>query len=200
MRKDVVTLSALILFGIAGLPQQATKSAHADRPTQQTEKPPAQADKPATATATFTIPADVVKEPNPVKPTAASIAEGKQTYSYDCAMCHGADGSGKGDLATEMKLNLKDYRDPVALKDMTDGALFYIIQKGKGDMTGEGDRQKPEGIWNMVNFIRSLSKKARPAAKAKPASRLAKLNWAVRAVYHFHLWLNRFPYRSDCNA
>jgi mono/diheme cytochrome c family protein len=169
MQKDVATLSALVLFGIAGLPQQASKPVQADNPAQQTEKAAAQAQKPAAATAAFVIPADVAKQVNPVKPTAASIAEGKQMYGYDCAMCHGADGSGKGDLAADMKLNLKDYRDAAALKDMTDGELFYIIQKGKGDMTGEGDRQKPEGIWNMVNYIRSLSKKTQ-AAKPKPSS------------------------------
>ncbi|MGH9710780.1 MAG: c-type cytochrome, partial [Candidatus Acidiferrales bacterium] len=168
-------LSALVLFGLAGLPQQASKSAQADKPAQQTEKPaaqadkPAQAGKPATTAPAFAIPPDVAKLVNPNKPTAASIAEGKQMYGYDCAMCHGADGSGKGDLAADMKLNLKDYRDAAALEDMTDGELFYIIQKGKGDMTGEGDRQKPEGIWNMVNYIHSLAKKT-PPAKAKPAT------------------------------
>lgn len=165
MRKDVATLSTLVLFGIAGLPQQASKPVQTDHPPQQTEKPATQAEKPAAATA-FVIPPDIAKQANPVKPTAASIAEGKQMYGYDCAMCHGADGSGKGDLAAEMKLTLKDYRDAAALKDMTDGEMFYIIQKGKGDMTGEGDRQKPDGIWNMVNYIRSLSKKT-PPAKAK---------------------------------
>lgn len=167
MRKDVATLSALVLFGIPGLPQQAGKPVQADKPAQQTEKPAAQTDKSA-ATAAFVIPPDIAKQANPVKPTAASIADGKQMYGYDCAMCHGADGSGKGDLAADMKLTLKDYRDAAALKDMTDGEMFYIIQKGKGDMTGEGDRQKPEGIWNMVNYIRSLSKKTPATAKAKP--------------------------------
>lgn len=165
MRKDVATLSALILFGIAGLPQQASKPSQAANPEQQTEKPAARTDK--SAAAPFVIPPDVAKEPNPVKPTAASIAQGKQMYGYDCAMCHGADGSGKGDLAADMKLTLKDYRDAAALKDMTDGELFYIIQKGKGDMPSEGDRQKPEGIWNMVNYIRSLSKKT-SGGKTKP--------------------------------
>lgn len=166
MRRDVATLSALVLFGIAGLPQQASKPAQAEKPAQQAEKPAAQAQKPAAATSAFVIPPDVAKQANPVKPTAASIADGKQMYGYDCAMCHGVDGSGKGDLAADMKLTLKDYRDAAALKDMTDGEMFYIIQKGKGDMTGEGDRQKPEGIWNMVNYIRSLSKKT-PPEKAK---------------------------------
>ena len=155
MRKETATLSALMLFGIFGLPQQGGK------PAQQTDK--------TAATAAFAIPPEVAKQVNPVKPTAASISEGKQVYSYDCAMCHGADGSGKGDLAVEMKLNLKDYRDAAALKDMTDGEMFYIIQKGKGDMTGEGDRQKPDGIWNIVNYIHSLAKKT-PPAKAKPTT------------------------------
>ena len=163
MRKTIAILSILALFGISGGAQQTDKTA------QQAAKPAAQAGKAASTPASFVIPPDVAKEPNPVKPTAASIAEGKQMYGYDCAMCHGANGSGKGDLAVDMKLNLKDYRDAAALKDMTDGEMFYIIQKGKGDMPSEGDRQKPDGIWNMVNYIRSLSKKAQPAAKAKPA-------------------------------
>lgn len=163
MWKEIAALSALLLFGISGAPQQTEQSA------QQTAKPPGQTEKtaPAPAAATFVIPSDIAKQPNPIKPTAASIAAGKQMYGYDCAMCHGANGSGKGDLAAEMKLTLKDYRDAAALKDTTDGEIFYIIQKGKGDMTGEGDRQKPEEIWNMINYVRSLSKKTQ-AAKTKP--------------------------------
>jgi mono/diheme cytochrome c family protein len=103
-----------------------------------------------------------------VKPTPASLAQGKKTYGFDCALCHGKDGDGKGDLAGDMKVKLFDYHDPAALKDYTDGDLFYIIKNGKGEMTGEGDRLKTDEIWNMVNYIRSLSKKggAAPAPKA----------------------------------
>ncbi|HVB35734.1 MAG TPA: c-type cytochrome [Candidatus Acidoferrales bacterium] len=154
MWKECAVLSTLLFFGISGAPQNTAQSA------SRTAKP-----VPPAASA---IPPDVAKQPNPIKPTPASIAQGKQMYGYDCAMCHGADGSGKGDLAADMKLTLKDYRDAAALKDMTDGEMFYIIQKGKGDMSGEGDRQKPEGIWNMINYIRSLSRKPH-AAKTNPA-------------------------------
>ena len=80
-------------------------------------------------------------------------------------MCHGKDGDGKGDLASDMKLKLLDYRDPGALKDKTDGELFYIIKNGKGEMTGEGDRTKPEEIWNLVNYVRSLAQKNFTPAK-----------------------------------
>ncbi len=74
-------------------------------------------------------------------------------------MCHGESGNGKGDLVGNMKLTLKDYTDPAALKDMTDGEIFYVIKNGKGLMPGEGDRAKPEDIWNMVIYVRSLAKK-----------------------------------------
>ena len=115
-----------------------------------------QEQKPA---ADYKIPPEDSKLANPVKPTTASVAAGKKTYGFDCAMCHGKDGDGKGELAADMKLNLKDYRDPASLKDMTDGDLFYIIKNGKGEMSGEGDRSKPEEIWNLVNYVRSMAKK-----------------------------------------
>jgi mono/diheme cytochrome c family protein len=106
-----------------------------------------------------TIPADAVHQVNPVKPTAESIAQGKKYYGYDCAMCHGENGDGKGDVAVDEKLKLKDYRDPAALKDMTDGELFYIIKNGKGQMPPEGNRLKAQELWNLVNYIRSLAHK-----------------------------------------
>jgi mono/diheme cytochrome c family protein len=102
---------------------------------------------------------DVGKMVNPIKPTAASLASGKKTYGTDCAMCHGKAGAGDGDLATDMKLTLKDYRDPEALKAMTDGEIFAVIDKGKGQMSGEDGRLKPNQVWDVVNYVRSLSKK-----------------------------------------
>jgi mono/diheme cytochrome c family protein len=103
--------------------------------------------------------ADAKQMVNPVKPTAESQAKARKMYGYDCAMCHGAKGDGKGDLVADMKLVLKDYSDPAALKDLSDGEIFSIIKDGKGQMTGEGDRAKPDDIWNLVIYVRSLAKK-----------------------------------------
>ena len=125
---------------------------------QEESKPAA-----ATSAAEFKIPPDAAKAPNPVKPTPASLAQGKKMYGFDCALCHGKDGDGKGDLAADMNLKLADYRDPAALKDMTDGEMFYIIKNGKGQMTGEADRVKTEEIWDLVNYVRSLAKKSATA-------------------------------------
>jgi mono/diheme cytochrome c family protein len=132
MLKPVLVLFALVYLSL--LPQQ-----------------------PAATPAPSVIPADAVQMVNPVKPTAESQAHAKKMYGYDCAMCHGANGNGKGDI--EMKPALKDYTDPAALKDMTDGELFYIIKNGKGQMPPEGDRAKPDDMWNMVILVRSFAKK-----------------------------------------
>ena len=96
---------------------------------------------------------------NPVKPTPESQAHAKKIWGYDCAMCHGEKGNGKGDVVEAMKLTMKDYTDPAALKDMTDGQLFDIIKSGKGQMPGEGERAKPDDVWNLVILIRAMSKK-----------------------------------------
>lgn len=123
-------------------------------PAQQPASPPAN----ATASAA-TVPSTPVAAANPVKPTAEVLAKAKKTYGYDCAMCHGASGDGKGDLVADMKLTLKDYTDPASLKDLSDGQIFSIIKDGKGQMTGEGDRAKPDDVWGLVLYVRSLAKK-----------------------------------------
>jgi mono/diheme cytochrome c family protein len=117
------------------------------------------AQKPKEPPAEFRIPPDAATKSNPVKPGADSLARGKKLYGYDCAMCHGKTGDGKGDMATDMK-NIQDFTKPEALKGRSDGDLFYIIRNGKGeDMPPEGDRAKDDDIWHLVNYVRSLAKK-----------------------------------------
>jgi hypothetical protein len=102
---------------------------------------------------------------NPVKSTPEGLAEARKMYKYDCEMCHGKDGDGKGELVESMKLTMRDWRDPAALTGMSDGEMFYIITAGKGKMIGEGDRQPEKMRWNMVNLVRSMAAKSAPAQK-----------------------------------
>jgi mono/diheme cytochrome c family protein len=95
----------------------------------------------------------------PIKITAEGTAHAKKMWGYDCAVCHGANGDGKGDIASSLKSKPKDYTDPASLSGMTDQELFTIIQKGKDEMPPEGDRAKPDDIWNMVALVRSFAKK-----------------------------------------
>jgi len=122
---------------------------------------------PQAAEASTAIPSEAAAKKNPVKPTPEGIAAAKKLFGYHCAMCHGKEGDGKGELAADMKLPLKDWRDPNTLAKMTDGELFYVVTNGRGKMTGgEGDRTSEEVRWNLVNYVRSFSKK--DAAPEKP--------------------------------
>jgi mono/diheme cytochrome c family protein len=129
---------------------------------QQSQTPPKSA-----APAEYKVPPEAKSQVNPVKPTPESIARGKKRYGYDCAMCHGKNGDGKGDLAADSKAKVTDFTDPAALKGATDGELFYITKNGKGEMPPEGERVTTNEIWNLVNYIRSLAKKeSSPEEKA----------------------------------
>jgi len=103
-------------------------------------------------------PEDIAKK-NPVPATPEGLAEVRKLYGYNCAMCHGKTGDGKGDLAADMKLELRDWRDVSSLEKVTDGELFWVISNGKGKMPGEGDRTKERVRWNFVNLVRSFAKK-----------------------------------------
>ena len=144
MWKQLTAFSALALLGFGG-PTQDKKKAEEGRAPAEQKTPPENA-----------------KGKNPVEPSPTSIAEGKQWYGIECSMCHGKEGDGKGELAQEMKWNLRDWRDPNAFQSFTDGELFKIISKGKGQMGGEEGRMKPEQTWDMVNYIRSFAKKESP--------------------------------------
>lgn len=143
-------LALLPLLIVSGLSVAGFSALSQDAPQSSTPVP-----VPAPA---YAIPLDAAQKANPVKPTTASLARAKQIYGYDCALCHGEKGDGKGDLAGDMKAKMLDYRDPASLKGMTDGELFYIIYKGKGQMTPEEGRAKPDEVWNLVLYLRSMSK------------------------------------------
>jgi mono/diheme cytochrome c family protein len=130
--------------------------------------PPQQSDAPASPAPA--VAATLTKQVNPVKADAESLARGKKIYGYECALCHGDDGSGNGDLAGKMKAKMTDFRDPTALKSYTDGQIYAIINQGKGEMEGEGARVKPDDTWSIVNYVRSMSTHGGPpTAAATPA-------------------------------
>ena len=156
MRKALLVLGAVLVasFGMA----------RAKPSTTQTQEKPK--DSQAAADDYKPSQTDIDKK-NPVKPSPDGLAAARKMYGYDCAMCHGAKGDGKGDVVESMKLTMHDWRDAASLEGKTDGEIFFIITKGKGKMMGEGDRLPETMRWNMVNLVRSYSKRD---AGDKPAS------------------------------
>jgi mono/diheme cytochrome c family protein len=151
--KSVIPLFTLALLVCVGLA------------AQEKQPPPRKAD--AAAQAEFKIPPEAAQKQNPYKPTESSIAEGKHLYASQCAMCHGENGDGKGDVAVSMQLTLQDWREPASLKKWTDGELFYVLDKGKNHMPGQQGRMRDNQKWHLVNFIRSLAPKQKDTEEKK---------------------------------
>ena len=140
----------------------------------QEKKSEAQSSGASSSTATtpspphnFVISPEEAARKNPIRFTEASVDRGKKVFKTQCALCHGEKGDGKGDLATEMKLNLPDLTKPDLLSGRTDGELFAIVATGKDPMPSQKGRMPEQQLWNLVNYLRALGGKipAKPTAK-----------------------------------
>jgi len=109
-------------------------------------------------------------------------AKAKKLYDLDCALCHGATGDGKTDLAKDMQLNLMDWTDPKALAGISDQAMFDAIRKGKGKMPPEdSSRAKDDEVKALVAYIRQLAKD-HPTPEAAPDAQPATTPAAAPAT------------------
>jgi mono/diheme cytochrome c family protein len=133
-----------------------------EKPSQEKPADPP-APPPATAAATpgaASSAAAPAKKENPVKSSPEVLAAAKKVFGYDCAMCHGESGNGKGELVESMSLKMKDWHDPAALTGLSDGDIYDLIVKGKDKMVGEGDRLAPAKVWGLVHYVRTFAKKS----------------------------------------
>ena len=102
---------------------------------------------------------------------AKAAAKVKQIYGFDCAMCHGATGDGKTDVAKDMHLTLADWTDPKSLADKTDDELTAFIRKGNDKMPPEDkSRATDDEVKGLIAYIRGFSKGQPAAPAAAPAT------------------------------
>lgn len=164
MKLILVAVACMLpILGAAAVPQAQTSATPPQTQTKPQAAPPAQAKPqtkaaaPATTQAAAPIPgANLV---NPVKPTKESLATGKLHYSWDCAMCHGDNGKGHGSLAQSEKLSAADFTNPATLQGLADGQIFTVIRTGMGKKMPpeEKARANDKVVWDLVNYLRSLS-------------------------------------------
>jgi mono/diheme cytochrome c family protein len=124
------------------------------------ETPVAAATAAPAATPAATSSSAPVKKENPVKSSPEVLAAAKKVFGYDCAMCHGESGNGKGELVESMSLKMKDWHDSGVLTGLSDGDIYDLIVKGKEKMVGEGDRLAPAKVWGLVHYVRTFQKKS----------------------------------------
>lgn len=89
---------------------------------------------------------------NPVAPSDASLERGRAWFLSYCAVCHGADGMGRGPIA-----DMFPAIPPVAgAVRFSDAYLFGLVTQGRGLMPAYG--QIPQRArWDIVNYLRSIT-------------------------------------------
>ncbi len=108
---------------------------------------------------------------NAAKSNTQAMDKAKGVYNMDCALCHGANGDGKTDVAKDMGLVLADWTDPKSLNGRLDEELFNIIRNGKGKMPAEDkSRATDDEVKNLILYLRGLSKDQSAAVPAAPAA------------------------------
>lgn len=120
------------------------------------------------------VPGDYEKLKNPVLRNDESIRNGMAHFADHCATCHANNGDGDTDTGRSLFPPAPDMR-LAATQDLSDGALFYIIEHGVRftgmPAWGTGTTEGEESSWHLVNFIRHL-----PRLTAEEEQEMAAMN------------------------
>lgn len=97
---------------------------------------------------------------NPVPADPVSLTRGAELFDRNCAVCHGAQGKGDGPVTQFWKADAKrpaNLTDP-RIAQQTDGALYVTISQGFGAMPPLRENLSVRERWDVVNYVRTLSK------------------------------------------
>jgi mono/diheme cytochrome c family protein len=101
---------------------------------------------------------EIAKEvKNPIAVDKSSLAEGKLLYSTNCTPCHGDKGKGDGPAAQALAPKPADHTSSI-VQNETDGSLFWKLSEGRNPMPGYKKILTDKQRWELVNYIRTLSK------------------------------------------
>lgn len=95
--------------------------------------------------------------PRELDVTAALMERGRQRFTVNCAVCHGATGSGNG-IVSQYGLNGVADLHQARLRTMPDGQIFETITHGKGNMAPYGSNVTVEDRWAIIAYVRALQR------------------------------------------
>jgi mono/diheme cytochrome c family protein len=107
----------------------------------------------------WSAPSSARKTKNPVPPTESALDDGMFNYSKHCKSCHGENGDGNGDRASELSAEPSDFTDARVMSRVTDGELFWKIGHGHRPMPGFQNKLTDKERWELVDYIRTFAKK-----------------------------------------
>jgi mono/diheme cytochrome c family protein len=96
---------------------------------------------------------------NPLEPTPAHLARGKQVFENVCAVCHGPGGQGDGPI-------IGRFPNPPSLlaaraRGLPDGRIVHVIARGQGIMPPHSAQVLPDDRWRVVLHLRQLQEGGR---------------------------------------
>ena len=92
--------------------------------------------------------------PNPLPESASVLAEGETLYATYCALCHGGDGRGNGQLASFYG-RMPNLTMPYVL-NYPDGFVYSIIREGGRNMPRFADALSVDERWALVHYLGTL--------------------------------------------
>jgi len=111
-------------------------------------------------------PNNFLNKKNPLRGEPRNIKKGKvlaqiKAKPLACKHCHGMLGNGQGSMASSMKIKPRNFTCKQTMKSISDGQLFWIIKNGsKGSTMPAYSYLSDKKIWQLIHYIRSLSKRA----------------------------------------
>ena len=94
---------------------------------------------------------------NPVPADEVAIARGAQLFATHCAMCHGTQAQGDGQLSALLANKPFNLTLPLT-QSKGDGALFLTITNGvAGRMPALNENLTVRDRWDVINFLRTLA-------------------------------------------
>jgi hypothetical protein len=93
----------------------------------------------------------------PVEVSAQLLQRGRERFTINCAICHGATGAANGIVTQYNLVGVASFQDQ-RLRDMPDGQIFNTITRGKNKMGAYGSNIAVEDRWAIIAYIRALER------------------------------------------
>lgn len=95
---------------------------------------------------------------DPLAKDAKAVAKGEKLFTSLCWTCHGMQGKGDGPNAALLTVHPADLGSPV-IQAQTNGALYWKITHGRGEMASYEQVLSREQRWAVVHYLRTLAHK-----------------------------------------
>jgi len=105
---------------------------------------------------------EAIPPENPIAADESSIARGAILFEYNCKICHGEAGDGKGPIGAFFIEKKPADLTSAMVQDQSDGELFLTLTNGKGYMPYMRDNLTVRDRWDVINYVRTLKNTGAP--------------------------------------